>query len=440
MNSLPVAIIGGGPVGMAAAAHLVKVNRPFILLEKGDTVGASVWKWRHVRLFSPWRFNVDRAAAELLSLSGWKHPDPEELPTGEALVQEYLLPLSRLPDIEPFIITQADVKGIHRKSMDKMKTAGRDSVPFEIVLEKSGEIRRIEASAVIDSTGTWDTPNPIGAGGDLADGEKQLSAHVYYGIPDASNEQATTYVGKSVAVVGSGHSAINSILELHRLQNQNSKTRIHWILRKSASETYGGGSADALPARGELGKKVKQLVEQGKVQVHTPFLVQKLRQVNDQISLTGTSNGEEYSLTGIDEIVVNTGARPDFSFLRELRYQADSALESVPALADLIDPNIHSCGTVRPHGELELRQPEKNLYIVGSKSYGRAPTFLMATGYEQVRSVVAALTGNWEAARKVELQLPETGVCRVGGPVSQSSCCSTPVEFKSRAVNKARIN
>ena len=105
----------------------------------------------------------------------------------------------------------------------------------------------------------------------------------------------------------------------------------------------------------------------------------------------------------------------------------DSATESVKALAPLIDPNLHSCGTVRPHGEKELRQPEKDFYIVGMKSYGRAPTFLMATGYEQVRSIVAYLTGDYESAKKVELNLPETGVCSVNLiPKKQGqSCCST---------------
>ena len=97
--------------------------------------------------------------------------------------------------------------------------------------------------------------------------------------------------------------------------------------------------------------------------------------------------------------------------IREIRADLDSSLESVFDLAELIDPNIHSCGTVRPHGEKELRHPEKDFYIVGSKSYGRAPTFLMATGYEQVRSIVAYLDGDIEAAEKVELDLPQTGVC-----------------------------
>lgn len=116
-------------------------------------------------------------------------------------------------------------------------------------------------------------------------------------------------------------------------------------------------------------------------------------------------------VSGVDEVIANTGSRPDISFLREVRASFDPVLESVPQLAPLIDPNVHSCGSVRPHGEQELRQPEKDFYVVGVKSYGRAPTFLMATGYEQVRSVVSALVGDWEAAHKVDLNLPETGVC-----------------------------
>jgi hypothetical protein len=83
---------------------------------------------------------------------------------------------------------------------------------------------------------------------------------------------------------------------------------------------------------------------------------------------------------------------------------------------------VHSCGTVPPHGVEELSHPEPNFYIVGMKSYGRAPTFLTLTGYEQVRSIVAALTGDWEAARQVELVLPETGVCSSGADGS----CAVP--------------
>ncbi len=111
-------------------------------------------------------------------------------------------------------------------------------------------------------------------------------------------------------------------------------------------------------------------------------------------------------LKAVDEIIVATGFRPDWSILSEVRLDLDPAVQSPRALAPLIDPNVHSCGTVRPHGAEELKQPDGNLFVIGMKSYGRAPTFLMLTGYEQARSVVAAIAGDWEAARRVELVLP----------------------------------
>ena len=99
----------------------------------------------------------------------------------------------------------------------------------------------------------------------------------------------------------------------------------------------------------------------------------------------------------------------------------------VSLLAPLIDPNLHSCGSVPPHGVVELTHPEPGFYIVGSKAYGRAPTFLMATGYEQVRSVIAELAGDHEAARRVELVLPETGVCSTSSIMgSKAQACCGP--------------
>ncbi|MBB3113074.1 thioredoxin reductase [Paenibacillus phyllosphaerae] len=416
LNQLPTAIIGGGPVALAAAAQLVKRNMPFVLFERGASVGASVLSWQHVRMFSPWEFNIDSAAKELLLETGWNMPPEELMPTGEELVNQYLEPLSQLEQIKPFINLDSTVKAIHRKGFDKMKTAGREQAPFIVKYEKQGQSLRLEASAVIDATGTWLTPNPINASGIAADGEKENRLHITYGIPDILGSSKERYAGKNIVVVGSGHSAIQSLTLLHELKLEVPETTIHWVLRKqSVAEAFGGGENDGLPARGELGTRANQYVRNGNVLVHTPFLIDQIRKSEETstLSLQGSMLDREYSIDKLDEIIVATGARPDFSFLRELRYAADSAIESVPLLADLIDPNIHSCGTVRPHGEAELRQPEKNFYIVGSKSYGRAPTFLLATGYEQVRSVVAALAGDFDAAREVKLHLPETGVCSV---------------------------
>src|SRR5690606_781727 len=158
--------------------------------------------------------------------------------------------------------------------------------------------------------------------------------------------------------------------------------------------------------------------------VFTPFYIEELTQTSVGIIIKGDGPTGEHQLPAVDEIIANTGSRPDFSFLKEIRLSIDSTVESVEALAPLIDPNKHSCGTVRLHGELELRHHESGFYIDGMKSYGRAPTFLMATGYEQVRAIVAYLTGDLEAARKVELDLPETGVCSLDlNSNNNSNCC-----------------
>ncbi|MFT4414199.1 NAD(P)-binding domain-containing protein [Fredinandcohnia humi] len=421
-SNLPVAIIGGGPVGLAAAAHLAQKGENFILFEAGMTVGANILEWGHVKMFSPWHYNIDKASRELLEMSGWKSPNENLLPTGKELVEEYLLPLSRLKEMQDKIVLNARVVGVARKELDKLKNAKRDNAPFQLYVDTDGETKVVEAKAVIDSSGTWTNPNPSLSNGIWTNAEQSLKAHIYYGIPNVYSLE-DRYKNKTVMVIGSGHSAINALLELVVLKEKYPNTKIFWAMRKlHVKEAYGGQENDGLQARGELGIRIQKMVESEQIRVLTPFYIYNLKGINGKISVTGNLDSNEVSIQDIDELVVSTGFRPDVSFLSEIRINLDSAVESVEALAPLIDPNIHSCGTVRPHGEEELRQPEKNFYIVGMKSYGRAPTFLLATGYEQVRSIVAYLTGDLEGAKEVHLELPETGVCRTN---IESNCCST---------------
>lgn len=421
---LPVAIIGAGPVGLAAASHLVKRQIPFVLLESGDTPGANILTWSHVRVFSPWLYNIDKAARELLEQTNWIAPDENGIPTGKQLVHDYLIPLSQHPAIHPNIYTNSRVIAIGRKGLDKMKTNGRELYPFELHVLQEKNVIKIEASAVIDASGTWHNQNPVGSGGIQAIGEAENYKHIFYGIPDVMGKYQERYKNKHVLVVGGGHSAINTILELNKLKDLFPETQISWVMRKKRiSDVFGGQENDALEARGELGIRIEQLIEQDKVNVYTPFQIQEISRKKDKLYITGTQHDKLMLIPDMDEIVCNTGTRPDQSFLREVRVEFDATVESVPAIADLIDPNKHSCGTVRPHGELELQQKEKDFYVVGMKSYGRAPTFLMATGYEQVRSIAAALAGDMEAARKVELDLPETGVCSTGN-IGGVACCT----------------
>lgn len=424
-----MAVIGGGPVGLAAAAHLVVRGESVILFETGVSIGANIQQWQHVRMFSPWQYNIDKASRQLLEANGWTAPSDDELPTGRELLEKYLAPLSELPEVKPTIHLGAKVIGVTRQDFDKVKTANRENQSFTLFVDEHGTVNTYQARAVIDASGNWTTPNPVLSMGVWTPTEQSLIDHIYYGIPDVLGQYKSRYAGKSIVVVGSGHSAINALLDLAKLQSEFPETEIVWILRKpSVSDAYGGEDKDGLPARGELGIRLRNLVESEQVTVLTPVHIERVHQEGTTITLRGTMNGEEIEVSDVDEIISATGARPDLSFLREVRVQLDPAIESVYALASLIDPNIHSCGTVRPHGEKELRHPEKDFYIVGVKSYGRAPTFLLATGYEQVRSVVAGLVGDRKAAEEVQLDLPETGVCKVGiGRAGNEASCCGPV-------------
>ena len=421
-NELPIVVIGAGPVGLAAAVHLAARDRRFLVLEAGAAVGAHLDAWGHVQVFSPWRYNVDPLAKARLQDAGWAEPDPEALPTGAELVTGYLQPLAKLPELQPHVRFGARVTAVARASHDKMKTGGREQAPFEVRVRTATGEESLLARAVIDASGTYAMANPLGANGLAAVGESECRAQIFYGIPDVLGSARERYAGRAVAVVGSGHSAFNALLELAQLREVAPATTITWVVRRDdVTAAYGGGVADALPARGDLGARLRALVDAGRIRLASGFRTHRVERSDRGITLqdaTGTVVGP------FDEIVAVTGFRPDLAMLGELRLDLDPAVESPRALATLIDPNVHSCGTVPPHGAEELRHPEPGFFIVGMKSYGRAPTFLMLTGYEQVRSVVAELSGDLAAARRVELTLPATGVCSATPGVPES-CCDT---------------
>jgi thioredoxin reductase len=432
-SDLPVVIIGAGPVGLAAAAHLLARGARPLVLEAGPAAASSIRQWGHVRLFTAWRYCVDRAAAGLLAAHGWIHPPADDVPTGDDLVRDYLEPLAAA--LAPRVTFNARVTAVSRKGADKVRTQGRADRPFAVrVAAPDGALRIIEAAAVIDASGTWATPNPAGADGLPAIGEAEAADHIVYGIPDVLGAARERYTGKTTAVIGGGHSALNALIELAALRAQVPGTRIFWLMRKERVEAaFGGESADALPERGALGSDARHLVETGAVEVVTPFRLSAIgRTADGRLRIDGEHAGASASPMAreliVDEVIAATGFRPDLGGLREIRLGLDPWLDCTAALGPLIDPNLHSCGTVRPHGAKELAHPETGFFIAGVKSYGRAPTFLLATGHEQVRSIAAHLAGDDEAAARVELELPETGVCNARAALTEGAlaACCTP--------------
>ncbi|MFD9399365.1 NAD(P)-binding domain-containing protein [Streptomyces sp. NPDC060011] len=425
----PVVVIGAGPAGLAAAAHLTERGIEALVLEAGPTAATAVRAWSHVRLFSTWGELTDPAAEKLLAPTGWSKPDADTYPTGGDWAERYLQPLADV--LAERVRYGATVTGVSRLGRDRIVDADRDEQPFTIrITLADGAEQRILARAVIDASGTWSTPGPIGADGLPALGEHAAAARISYRIPDLKDPAVRArYAGRRTAVIGSGASAFTALAGLAALARDEEGTRAVWILRRGISgSTFGGGSADQLPARGALGLAAKAAVDDG-------YAVTGFR--TDAVEPDGEGRlvlvGEDgRRLDAVDEVIVLTGLRPDLSFLSELRLGLDERLQAPVELAPLIDPNQHSCGTVYPHGHKELSHPEQGVYLVGMKSYGRAPTFLAMTGYEQVRSVTAAIAGDLEAADRVELTLPETGVCGGAGlfddptaaPAEGGGCCA----------------
>ncbi|TKK82766.1 FAD-dependent oxidoreductase [Kribbella jiaozuonensis] len=403
MVTEPVVVIGAGPVGLAAAAHLAERGVEFLVLESGPSVAAAIDEWRHVKLFSPWRYDIDSAARRLLEASDWLEPDLDELPTGGDLIDDYLAPLAKT--LADNVRYGAEVVAVTRVGYDRIRTAGRETSPFLLRLADGDEVL---ASAVIDAAGTWRRPNVLGASGIPARGEGDVADAISHALPDVFGRDRERFAGRRTAVVGAGHSAATTLLELGELVDHEPGTEVVWVVRGTdQARTYGGGDGDELPARGALGTRLKRLVQSGRVELVSSFRTESMARTADgRVALTA---GDQQVVA--DTVVNSTGFRPDHDMVGELRLDLDPILGSTRALAPLIDPNQHSCGTVPPHGVDELQHPEPGYYAVGAKSYGRAPTFLLATGYEQARSVVAALAGDWEAARDVQLNLPETGVC-----------------------------
>lgn len=287
-DRLPVAVIGAGPVGLAAAAHLAERSVPFVVLEAGDAAATAVQAWSHIQLFSPWEFNTDPAARRLLAAAGWEEPDASALPTGGDLVKQYLQPLAELPALASHIRYGAEVTAISRLGIDRLRTADRDAAPFVLRLADGEEVL---ARAVIDASGTWRQPNHVGANGLPAHGEKDAAAWINHGLPDVFGADRDQHAGRHTVVVGAGHSAANTLLALAELADTAPGTTITWAIRGAdPAASFGGGSDDELPARGAIGSGLKMLVETGRVTLAANFRTHAVRRLGDDPRATRWSS------------------------------------------------------------------------------------------------------------------------------------------------------
>ncbi|RTE65105.1 flavoprotein [Amphritea opalescens] len=386
LTNLPVAVIGAGPIGLSAVAHLLKRGYTPILFEADNQVGANLARWGHVRMFSPWIYNIDDTSAALLKQQGWREPVANEFPTGKELLEQYVAPLASHPAITPHLQLNTQVESVSRLNHDLLRTKGRAEAPFVLRVSGPEGERDVIAQAVIDASGTYQTPNWLGTHGIPALGERAAADAIAYGVPNilAAREE---YANKTVLVVGGGHSAFNALQDLVLLADESKEMRVLWGIRSSSTHVVRSPVNDELQERRRLEVRIQELLEQGRIEVFSELEIDAIHPEDNQLIVHSGSR----TLPPVDRIIAATGFRPNLNLLAELRTSLDPATQSPIRLAPLIDPNLHSCGSVPEHGLTELSHPEPGLFILGIKSYGRAPTFLLRTGYKQVASVVSAL-------------------------------------------------
>jgi hypothetical protein len=346
------------------------------------------------------------------------------MPYGHELVDDYLIPLAATPKLAPHIRYSTTVTDVSRQGMDRTRSTNRSTTPFLLGVTTDGVSSELLARAVIDTSGTYSSPNGLTASGLPPVHGSQVTKNIIHALPDVLGTDRALFAGKHTLVVGAGHSAANTLLKLATLARHEPGTTISWVIRGAGPVRVYGSSADELQGRGQLGSNTHDLVRTGFVALIDQFEIDDLIPAEQSgVTVLGRRASTPTSIEA--NMVVNaTGFRPDITMLREIRLSLDTIEEAPTFLAPLIDPNLYSCGTVPPHGVVELTHLEPNFFIAGMKSYGRAPTFLLATGYEQVHSIADELAGNRAAARIVQLVLPETGVCSTGSADTGSACCA----------------
>ncbi len=388
-------ILGGGPIGVETAARAVEAERDYeITVLEAGSVGEHVRSWGHVRLFSPWELNRSRWGSRRLQNAGVTLADDGDYPTGDEYVADYLLPLAEsLRDDVDFRL-HTKVVGVSRDDVLKPEHVGgekRREVPFLIRTDGLDGRGFEEADIVIDTTGVLAMPSPLGPGGLPAVGERRLNGAITRAIPDVDMRRGD-FANQRTLVVGHGHSAMTTLDALNRLRDQAENTQVVWAFRTGA-EPCTEIEDDPLPERARL-DRFGNAASRGEIVGITPIpnaTVRRIDETGDELTVTlDTAEGTQQ--VTVDHIVANVGYRPDISLYRELQVHLCYATDGPMSLAaSLMAADAGANCLDQSSGGIEtLTTPEPDFYVLGAKSYGRNPNFLLNVGFEQIDTLFEA--------------------------------------------------
>lgn len=386
-----IVIIGAGPIGLEAALYGATLGHDVRVFERVE-VGGNVRDWGHVRMFSPWTMNVTPLGRSKTNRRQW---DEDRSPTGTEFVEHYLRPLSETGELKDRVFTGLSVLQVGRQRQLKHDLIGdpkRAEFPFRVLVRHaSGKEVAVEADVVIDASGVYSNPGHIGDGGIPAIGELANRHRISYRLEDVLGADRHKYEGKTTLVVGAGHSAATTVVAFKALCEAEPKTRVVWAVRADKKRPFEVNGSDPLTERAWLLKKANEIAEGScpNIQYLTGHTVQTISFDGDEERFTvALHNGRAPVSVIVDRILAQVGLGPDNSIYRALQVHECYATRGPMNLAAvLLGETSRDCLAQKNQGAEALRSPEPNFFIIGHKSYGTRPNFLLRVGHEQVRDV-----------------------------------------------------
>jgi thioredoxin reductase len=378
-----VIVIGAGPMGIAAAIGAIDRGHDVTVLERGE-VGASLRTWGPTRFFSPLHMNLSARMRELL---GSDMPDGDALLTGSDYADRVLLPLVSRAPLRNRVHLGRNVIAVGRRGLTRADYAGhplRAERPFRVLCEDD---ETFDAEVVLDASGGLTVPRPIGAGGLPARGESRLARRPIRTL-GALASLRNDLGGRTVFVLGDGHSAANAVTFLEEVARADASLRVVWAMRSPNRRPCEEVPNDPLPERASVVARANALAEAPPdfLRVERRAMIESVAQKNGHavIALTGDR------IVEADYVAAFTGYRPDASFLSELTVEISPVTEGGARLYRAVS-NVTDCLMVPSVRRDDLLSGEPGFFFVGSRSYGRANNFLLKTGLAQLEVILDGL-------------------------------------------------
>lgn len=408
MKPRKIAIVGAGPIGLEAALRARHAGHEVTVFESAS-VGEHFRLYGPVPLFTPFLMNSTGLGRERLRAGGLKLPGDDETLTAEDFRERYILPLSRLPELADTVQEGTRVVAIAREGTTKSRSAAATGDPARVmnpfllqVMASRGGARLFRADVVIDASGVYGSANRTGPGGLPAFGEEDLGERLEQHLPAISRAAASRYAGKRILLLGDGRSAANAIVDLDALVRAGggaARTRVEWVHRDRGEGMFAPvpqAELESLPVLRELDLSANRIAgEAGWIRRHPGATVTSYRVLaSGAIEATLADSRLKEHRIEVDRVLALVGYRPDLSLFRELKIHLCYASEGPMALAAAIlasqtkDPAAaQGCLGQVSHGPESMKSPEPDFYLLGSKSYGRNPNFLLSLGHQQIADI-----------------------------------------------------